>query len=96
MVGGAAKDGDLAIGGEEIEVAALDVAQDHADRGDGLGGGVLAFDGDADSDALERRAEVFELGLGGIHGSRAFQGFGIHADDTQGIPVDSFTSSSIS
>jgi hypothetical protein len=69
--------------GKQVEIAALDVAQDHADRRDGLGACLFAFDGDADSEALQRCAEGFEFGLGGVHGLRAFQGVGDDAKDSE-------------
>ena len=32
------EDGDFAVRGEQVDIAALDVAQDHAQRRDGFGG----------------------------------------------------------
>jgi hypothetical protein len=61
-----AEDGDLAVGGEEIEVAALNVAQDHPDDGDGFSGAVIAFDGDAHADLLEWRANSSECRFCGV------------------------------
>lgn len=44
MAGGASRDWDLAIGGMYVEIAALNFAQDDAERGNGLG--LRAFDGE--------------------------------------------------